>query len=140
MTRVLSGAVLIAFAVAVVWFAPRPIFEAVAFALLFMATEELIALCHTGGIRVPRWPATAASLATLVTFSGVLGPLVPQLTTDALLMLAMLALAIAAMSAWRPADENAVATVAASLLPSVYVALPVGSMIAIREQGPQPLF
>src|SRR5262245_31728749 len=140
MTRVLSGAVLIAFAVAVVWFAPRPIFEAVAFALLFMATEELIALSHSGGIRVPRWPATVASLATLLTFSGVLGPLVPQLTTDALLMLELLVLAIVTMIAWRPADENAVATVAASLLPTMYLALPVGSMMAIREQGPEPLF
>ena len=61
MIRVLSGAALIAFAVAVVWFATRPIFEAVAFVLLFVATQELIALCRAGHIAVPRWPATIAS-------------------------------------------------------------------------------
>src|SRR5207247_10130673 len=37
-------------------------------------------------------------------------------------------------------DSNAVGTVSASLFPSLYLALPIGSMIAIREQGPQPLF
>ena len=81
MIRVLSGAVLIAVAVAVVWFATRPVFEAVAFALLFMATGELIALCRAGRIPVPRWPATIASLLTLGTFSGVVSVVAPQLTT-----------------------------------------------------------
>ena len=40
MTRVLSGAVLIAFAVVMVWFAPIPIFEAVAVAMLFAAVDR----------------------------------------------------------------------------------------------------
>src|SRR5438128_961952 len=62
MTRVVSGAVLIALAVAVVWFAPRPIFEAVAFALLFVVTQELVGLCRAGGIAVPRWPTVAVTL------------------------------------------------------------------------------
>jgi phosphatidate cytidylyltransferase len=141
--RVLSGAVLIAFAVAVVWFATPPLFEAVAFALLFMATGELIALCRAGHIPVPRWPATIASLLTLATFSGIVSPIAPQLTTDAMLMAEMLALAIVAMVVWRAGNGNANAagTVSASLLPSLYLALPIGSMIFIREQGgPKPLF
>jgi phosphatidate cytidylyltransferase len=136
--RVLSGAALIAFAVAVVWFATRPIFEAVAFVLLFLATQELIALCRAGHIAVPRWPATLASLLTLGTFSGPVSAIVPQLTTDAMLMAVLMALAIVAMIVWRGGE--AAGTVSASLLPSLYLALPIGSMIAIREQGPEPLF
>ena len=60
MTRVLSGAALIALAVAVVWFAPVPVFEAVAFAVLFAAVEELVALFTASGVRVPHWPTVAA--------------------------------------------------------------------------------
>jgi len=138
-TRVLSGAVLIALAVAVVWFAPRPIFEAVAFALLFALTEELIGLYRAAGIAVPRWPTVAATLFTLATFSGVLGSLVPQLTVDAVLLLAMIAMAFVAMSRWR-GGSPALAEVSASLFPALYLALPVGSMIAIRERGPETLF
>ena len=140
MIRVLSGAALIAFAVAVVWVATRPIFEAVAFALLFLASEELIALCRAGRFPVPRWPPTIASLLTLATFSGVVSSIAPQLTTDAMLMAELMALAIVAMVVWRAGDGSAAATISASLLPSLYLALPIGSMIAIREQGPEPLF
>lgn len=139
MTRILSGGVLIAVAVAVVWFAPSVIFEAVAFALLFAATEELIGLCRSGGIAVPHWPTVAAAMLTLATFSRVVGGVVPQLTTDAMLMLGVIAMAFVAMSAWR-GGNHAIAAVSASLFPSLYLALPIGAMIAIREAGPEPLF
>ena len=139
MIRVLSGATLIALAVAVVWFAQRPIFEAVACVLLLGATIELVALFEAGGVAVPRWPSAIASLLTLATFSGVVAASVPQVTTDAVLMAALLALAGVAMYAWR-GGADALTTVSASLFPSLYLALPIGSMIAIREQGPEPLF
>ena len=139
MTRVLSGAVLIALAVAVVWFAPRAIFEAAAFALLFAVTQELIGLCRAGGVAVPRWPTVGVTLLTLAAFSGILSSFAPQLTVDAVLLIAMLAMAFVAMSGWR-GGSAAIADVSASLFPSLYLALPVGSMMAIREQGPEPLF
>ena len=63
MIRVLSGAVLIAFAVVVVWFAPLPVFEAVAVAMLFAAVEELIALFTASGVRVPHWPSVLGAIA-----------------------------------------------------------------------------
>ena len=72
MTRVLSGAALIALAIAVVWSNQRIVFESVAFLLLFAATYELITLFRAGGVDVPRWPAMIASLLTLATFSGIL--------------------------------------------------------------------
>ncbi len=114
---------------AVVWFSPRPIFEAAAFALLFAVTEELIGLSRAGGIAVPRWPTTAVTLLTLATFSGIVGSFIPQLTVDAVLLIAMMAMAFVAMSQWR-GGSYALAQMSASLFPSLYLALPIGSMSA----------
>jgi phosphatidate cytidylyltransferase len=139
MTRVLSGAALIILAVAVVWSGQRLVFESVAFVLLFAATYELITLFRAGGILVPRWPATTAALLTLGTFSGILGASVPFLTTDAVLMVVLIGLALVAMRTWR-GGTDALSTIGTSLFPSIYLALPIGAMIAIREQGPRPLF
>jgi phosphatidate cytidylyltransferase len=138
-TRVLSGAALIAFAVFVVWSNQRIVFEAAAFLLLFVATGELVGLFHAGRIEVPRWPATIASLITLASFSGVLAANVPALTTDAMLLVALLGLALVAMRVWR-GGTDALTTISASLFPSLYLALPIGAMMAIRESGPKPLF
>jgi phosphatidate cytidylyltransferase len=139
MTRVLSGAALILLAVAVVWARQRLVFEGVAFLLLFIATSELITLFHTGGIRVPRWPAMTASLLTLTTFSGILGAQFSFLTTDGVLMVCVIGLSVAAMRGWS-GGVDALTTVSGSLFPALYLALPIGTLIAIREQGPEPLF
>jgi phosphatidate cytidylyltransferase len=139
MIRVLSGAVLIAIAIAVVWSNQRIVFEAVAFLLLFAATWELVSLFRAGGIAVPRWPAMAASLLTLATFSAILGLNIRVPATDAALLVALVGLAVVAMRAWRGGADG-LATISASLFPSLYVALPIGAMVAIREQGPAPLF
>jgi phosphatidate cytidylyltransferase len=138
-TRVLSGAALIALSIAVVWSNQRIVFELVAFVLLFTATYELITLLRAGGIVVPRWPATVASLLTLASFSGILSANFPFLTTDAVLMVALIGLALVGMGAWR-GGPDALTTVSSSLFPSLYLALPIGAMMAIREQGPRPLF
>ena len=139
MTRVLSGAALIAFAIFVVWSDERLLFEIVAFLLLGGATYELVTLFHAGHIDVPRWPTTIASILTLASFSGILAASVPALTTDAMLLVALIGLALVAMRAWR-GGTDALTTITASLFPSLYLALPIGAMIAIREQGPRPLF
>jgi len=139
MTRVLSGAVLIALAVGVVWFSPRPVFELVAFAILLIATSELVALFAAGGMHVPWWPAIIASLLTLVTFSGVLAPSLWFFATDAVLMVLLIGLGIVSMRTWR-GGSDALATISGLVFPSIYLALPIGAIIAIREQGPQPLF
>jgi phosphatidate cytidylyltransferase len=139
MTRVLSGAALIALTIAVVWSRQRIVFESVAFLLLFAATYELITLLQAGGVVVPRWPATLASLLTLATFSSILNANLPLLSTDAVLMVALIGLALVAMRRWR-GGADALTTISSSLFPSLYLALPIGAMIAIREQGPEPLF
>jgi phosphatidate cytidylyltransferase len=138
MTRVLSGAALIAFAIAVVWFAPLPMFEAVAFAALFAAVEELVGLFTASGVPVPHWPTVIAAMLTLATFSEMIS--VRQLTIEAVLMAELIVMAIVALSTWR-GGSGALATVSASLFPSLYLAIPIGAVVAIRESaGPAPLF
>jgi phosphatidate cytidylyltransferase len=132
MIRVLSGAVLIAFAVVVVWFAPVPLFEAVAVAMLFAAVEELIALFKASGIRIPHWPSVLGAIATLLAFSGVVGEFLISL--DLILMTELIALAVVALAAWH-GGADALASMSASLFPSLYLAIPLGAMVAIRERG-----
>jgi phosphatidate cytidylyltransferase len=139
MVRVLSGAALIALAVAVVWFASRPIFEAVAFALLVAGVYELVTLFQSAGIPVPRGPSIIGALLVLASFSGLVAVQAPQFTTDAALLVVVLALSLVVMAAWRGGGD-ALSLISASLFPSLYLALPIGSMIAIRERGPEPLF
>jgi phosphatidate cytidylyltransferase len=139
MIRVLSGAVLIALAITVVWSNQRIVFEAVAFLLLFAATWEVVSLFRAGGIAVPRWPTTIASLLTLATFSGILSANIAVPMIDVVLMVVLIALALVAMRRWR-GGADALTNVTASLFPSLYVALPIGAMMAIREQGPAALF
>ena len=138
MTRVLSGAVLIALAIAVIWFAPRPVFEAFAFALLFAAVEELVGLFRANGVQVPLWPAAGGALVTLAAFvetiSGGGRPL------ETVLMAAFLAIAFVSLAAWRGGGD-ALAAVSGALFPSLYLALPIGAIVEIREHaGAAPLF
>ena len=138
MIRVLSGAALAVLAVGVVWFASQPIFEVVAFALLLASVIELIALATASGIPVPRWAVMAGALLTLATFCELLS--VPQLTTEVVLMTQLVVLSMFAMATWR-GGSDALATIAASLFPSLYLSIPIGAIVAIRESGgPAPLF
>ena len=57
MTRVLSGAILLAFAVAVVWLSPAAVFFGVAELLLVLGFVEYAALARNSGLPVPAIPA-----------------------------------------------------------------------------------
>src|SRR2546425_12027356 len=65
-TRVVSGAVLIAIAVGVVWFAPSPVFFAVAEILLALAFVEYTRLAEAGGLPIPVVPAGGATIVASV--------------------------------------------------------------------------
>jgi len=133
MTRVLSGAVLIAIAVAVVWFAPRPVFFAVAFAVGLLAVSELVALARASGLDVS---ITTAGFATAVVIasSGVAGALETGLIT------ALVSVAAVSLGMWR-GGPAALASVSASLFPALYIGLPISAMIGIRAlSGPRGLF
>jgi phosphatidate cytidylyltransferase len=136
-TRVLSGAALVVLAIAVVWFAPLPVVEAVAFAVLFAAVEELIALFTASGVRVPHWPTVACALLTLAAFSQIISA---RDSADVILMGVLIFMGIVMLATWR-GGSDALATVSASLFPSLYLAIPIGAIVAIRESaGPAPLF
>ena len=62
MTRVLSGAVLLVFAIVVVWLAPAPVFLAVALALLLIACHEYDGLAQASGLQIPIVPSGAAAV------------------------------------------------------------------------------
>jgi phosphatidate cytidylyltransferase len=133
MTRVASGAVLIALAIGVVWFAPPLLFFAVAFAIAVLAVQELVALARASGLDVP---VTSAGFATavVVASSGIGGAL------ETCLITAVVAVAAASLGAWR-GGPAALATVSASLFPALYIGLPLSAMIGIRVlAGPRGLF
>jgi len=144
MTRVLSGAVLIAIAVAVVWFAPPIVFFAVAEILLLLAFVEYVRLARACDLMVPTVAAGAATvLASIgVTSTRWIGDSVSgtAIALDAVLMSALVVLAALSMVSWR-GDRAALAQAAAAVFPALYLGLPVGAMIAIRAlQGREALF
>jgi phosphatidate cytidylyltransferase len=135
MTRVLSGAVLIAIAVAVVWFASNPVFLVVAIAFQAAAVVELIGLGRVSGMSISTAPALIASCLV----AAVIGA-PASFALEACLMTALIGSALVTLSAWR-GGPGAFADVAASLFPALYIGLPIGAMIGIRTvSGPQVLF
>jgi phosphatidate cytidylyltransferase len=143
-TRVWSGAALVVVAVAVVWFAPAPLFFAVAEALLLLAFVEYSRLSRAVGLPVP---AVASGAATLLASVGVtstrwIGDTIvgTAVALDAILMSAFVALAALALTTWR-GDREALGRVAAAVFPMLYLGLPIGALVAIRTtRGPEGLF
>jgi phosphatidate cytidylyltransferase len=136
MTRVLSGAVLIALAVGVVWFASDQVFQIVGICLLVTAVRECVTLAQASDLPVPFLPVLVASAISFAVVSTPPGYVLLEVT----MMAALVALGMAAMGSWR-GGANALATVSASLFPMVYIGLPIGALVAVRRfAGPQVLF
>ena len=143
MTRVLSGALLLLLAVAAVWLASAQIFFLVAEVLLVLAVTEYVALAKANGVAVPAVPAGAAAMLTTAAFvrpgGGVFGGF-PWAPIDVVLMSAFVALSAITMTQWR-GGPDALGHAAAAIFPSLYLGLPIGAMIAIREtRGREALF
>jgi len=138
-TRVASGAVLVLLAVAVVWFAPAAAFFVVAEALLLLAFREYLMLARASGLSVPAVASAAGAALTCAAFSRVVVAASPA-ALAVVLMAALVALSGLAMVAWS-GGRDALGSAAASLFPSLYLGLPIGAMIAIRElHGREALF
>jgi phosphatidate cytidylyltransferase len=138
-TRILSGAVLVVLAVALVWYATAVIFFLVAEGLLLVAFGEYAALARASGIAIPEAPSALAAALTAAAFSRVAFN-VPWISADVVLMAALVALGVFAMLRWDK-GPGAMALTSASLFPCFYLGLPVGAMIVIREvQGRDALF
>jgi phosphatidate cytidylyltransferase len=133
LTRVVSGAVLIALAVGIVWFAPRWLFLAVAVALAVLAVGELVTLAAAGEIVVSRIVASVATALVVVS-------LTPYFMLDVALMTALVGAGAVTLGAWR-GGPGALAAASASLFPALYVGLPIAAIVGIRAMGgPQALF
>jgi phosphatidate cytidylyltransferase len=139
-TRVLSGAVLLAIAVAVVWLAPAGLFLIVAELLLVLACYEFVGLARTSKLQMPAILSTIAAAAVCSTFSRIVADWPLLLTLDLVLLVSFLMIASYETITWRPGTD-AVGSAAAALLPLLYLGLPIGSMVALRElRGSQVLF
>jgi phosphatidate cytidylyltransferase len=138
-TRVLSGAVLLALAIGVVWWAQAWVFLLVAEALLLLAFVEYRAIAAATGVAVPRVAGLAAGL-TAAAFSGATFGASGSVPLDGILISAFVALCGLAMAEWRGGPGGVVAG-AAAIFPAIYLGLPVGAMVAIRETaGREALF
>jgi len=136
-TRVLSGAVLVLLAVALVWFAPPLLFLVAAEALVTLAVIEYLAIVNAHDVRVPGAAGVAAALVSL-TFSQTL--LARTIPPDVVLLSVTMALLAMVLPLWR-GGKDALTLAGASVLPILYIGLPIGTLIAVREtRGPQALF
>jgi phosphatidate cytidylyltransferase len=144
MTRVVSGAVLIALAVGIVWFAPAPLFFIVAELLLILAFREYAALAAACGLPVP---FVACCVATIVASMGVTSSirvgdeiLTNAIALDAVLMSTFVVLAALTLVTWT-GDRDALARAAAAVFPMLYIGVPIGALIALRTlRGRETLF
>jgi phosphatidate cytidylyltransferase len=143
-TRVLSGAVLIAIAVAVVWFSPPILFFAVAEILLLLAFIEYSRLAAAAGVPLPTVAAGAVTLLASVGVSSTewVGDSVAgtAVALDAILMSGFVLLAALTLTSWR-GDRDALSRASAAVFPALYLGLPIGAMVALRAlRGREALF
>jgi phosphatidate cytidylyltransferase len=139
-TRVLSGAVLLALAIAVVWFAPASLFLLVAEVLLVLACREYVGLARASKLNVPAVLSTVAAAIACATLSQLAAGWPLSISLDVVLLASFLMMAFNELVVWR-SGADAVASVSAAALPLLYLGIPLGSMVAIRERrGAQVLF
>jgi phosphatidate cytidylyltransferase len=139
-TRVLSGAVLLIIAVAVVWFAPPLLFLIVAEVLVGLACHEYVGLARARGLTVPFVLSTLAAVVVCASFTRMPMGGWSTVPIDIVLLSSLLSIGTIALFTWR-GGSDAIASVSAALLPALYLGLPLGSMVAIRETwGREALF
>lgn len=139
MTRVLSGVVLIALAVAAVWLTPAWLFFAIAELLVVLACHELATLARASRLPFPTVVSTLAAMLVCAAISrvSIAGATVPL---DVALLTSVVATGAIALGYWN-GEANALSMAAVALLPSLYLGLPIGALAAIRNHaGPEVLF
>jgi len=139
MTRVLSGAVLLALTVAIVWFAPPAVFVLAGEAILLLAFAEYAAIARASGVAIPETVSALAAALTAASFSRVTFN-VSWIPLDLVLLAAVVVLGAATIVRWR-GSADALSMAAAAIFPSLYLGLSLGAMIAVREvDGREALF
>lgn len=123
--RVLSGAVLGAAFLAAVWWLPAMVLLGIAEIVLLAAFVEYATLADRVNIRVQRVPAGAAAMLTCAAMVA------PGTPVAVVLMTAVVALGAMALGSGR-SQADVLPDLAASLLPSLYLGLPLGALVAIH--------
>jgi len=136
--RVLTAVVLIPIVLVLVLRAPVPVLALVAALVALLAVQELLKLAETYGIRPFRWP-TYIFVGLFFLFVALSPANKPLLATAILVYTVGFAAAIAPFIfltvGMRRADlSSAFPAAAVSVLAFVYIALPVGFLVQIREQ------
>ena len=128
MTRVLSALVLLPIVVGTVWFLPPVATLVLAVVVAALAFHEYVGLARALGARVPPAMAGAAVLAACVSLGGGYSGL------DVVLLAAVILVGAFAVGSGRP-GPSVLLDAGASLLPVVYIGLPLGALAAVRLTG-----
>jgi phosphatidate cytidylyltransferase len=137
MTRVVSGAVMVILAVAVVWFAPPLLFLIVAQLLVILGCREYASLSHGAPRTVPVGLIALAAVACSVALARG-GPGSPVLLLAVLTTLVVLG--TVSLFTW-DGGPQALASITGAVFPALYLGLPIGALVVIRDrQGAAGLF
>lgn len=132
MTRVLSGTVLAALVVAVVWLAPPAVLAAVVALVLALAVHEYAALSNAVGLHGPIVSGVLALAVAIAVASG-------SGAFEAVAVSGFIALAGIVLA--RGVDRASLADLGAALVPPFYIGVPLGALVAVRTiDGPAALF
>ena len=127
MIRIVSGLLLVALVLAVLFVLPPWGTLALALVALVLGTLELAELAEHGHSRLPRVLMTVAAGATLVALARL-----PPLPAELPILAALIATGAALVGEGRT-DVDVMRRVGVMLLPIVYLALPIAAMVAIRR-------
>lgn len=126
MLRILSAIVLIPLVFCAIWFLPPLGLLAVAEVVLWLAFFEYARLARTLGVAIPEAVAGCAAAATCIAVAW------PGGSADAVLMAAVLAAGALSVAAART-GADVLAQVVTALFASLYLGLPLGSLVAVRS-------
>lgn len=127
MIRVFSAIVLLAVVVGIIWFLPAGATVALAALAAVLAFAEYAHLAAALGANVPRLLVGTAVVTACLAVGG-------ALPTDVVLLSAFLVIGVFAVIRQNP-GPSVLRDVAASVLPLVYIGLPLGALAAIRVLG-----
>jgi phosphatidate cytidylyltransferase len=128
MTRVLSALVLLPLVIGAVWYLPPVATLVLAALAAVLAFIEYAAIAAALGSHVPRVLTGSAVLAACIGVGG------GYFASELILMSALIALGAAAVGGGGP-GPRVLFDLAASVLPIVYIGLPLGALAAVRGAG-----
>jgi phosphatidate cytidylyltransferase len=131
MVRLVTGVLLAAVFLALIWFADATILLVVALAVAALAVHEYVQLFRAIGAHVPAVPTLLATLTAtaMVPF--------PRAPLDAVVPGGVIFIAVWAMAAMKPGDDFAEASrgAAAGALSVLYIGLGLGTLVGIHVYG-----